>query len=119
MIKSDAGKHIKQGIDKRGRKYTRVVNNDEVKTEDKKSAKPKATKKSEPKVEEWWCKYKEYNLSKYPIGIPEDKVKVNLDGDIHSHSILKWNDPKTGKQIDAYTKEFFDRNADKEAQREY
>lgn len=112
MIKEDAGKHVKRGIDKKGRLYTRMVNNEKP-TVNKVATSIDKKPVKEAKPEEWWGEYKKYNLSKYPIGIPQDKVKVNLDGDINSHSILKWNDPKTGKQIDAYTKEFFDRNAEK------
>jgi hypothetical protein len=57
-------------------------------------------------------KFKEYKLSRLPIGIPEKDVKVNTSGDVDSHWILKWVDPKTGKQLTAYTNNFLKKNAE-------
>jgi DNA topoisomerase I len=53
-----------------------------------------------------------YKLSRLPLGIPKDKVQVNEEGDVNSHYVMKWVDPKTGKEQRAYTKEFLQKNAD-------
>lgn len=73
----------------------------------------KAEDKKQPSKakDEWWSDLKEYSLSKYPVGIPKDKVEVNIEGDVDSHWVLKWKNPSTGKTELSYTKEFLNRNA--------
>lgn len=78
------------------------------------SAIPKTTGTKE---KEWWSKYADLKLNAYPLGVPQDQVKVNTDGDIHSHAVMTWKDPKTGMVKNAYTKEFLSRNADVKWQR--
>lgn len=62
-------------------------------------------------TEQWWSKYKEYKLNAYPVNIPESEVQINDKGDINSHWVLRWTDPKTQQTKSAYSKEFLDRNA--------
>ena len=51
-----------------------------------------------------------HSLSRLPVGIPENEVEVNEDGS-KGNWILKWVDPKTGKQMTSYSKEFLQQNA--------
>jgi DNA topoisomerase IB len=60
------------------------------------------------KPEQWWKKFTKYKLSAYPVNIPEEDVTVDLSGDIHTHPVLTWNSPATGKKVYAYTKERMD-----------
>ena len=53
----------------------------------------------------WWKKYTKYKLSAYPVNIPEEDVEIDLSGDIHSHPVMTWNSPTTGKKVYSYTKE--------------
>lgn len=55
-------------------------------------------------TEQWWKKYTKYQLSVYPVNIPEDDVTVDLSGDIDSHPVMTWNSPTTGKKVYSYTK---------------
>lgn len=110
-------KHIKQGIDKRGHIYVRKVNDEQVPKASSKTPVIKLKSGSESKIKvgreaHWSDEFKKYNLNKYPVGIDKKDVTFNLEGDINSHSIMKWKDPKSGKQQDAYTKEFLQRNAE-------
>lgn len=52
----------------------------------------------EYKDDKWWNKYKKYDLSVYPTNVPEEKVKVDLSGDIDTHPVLVWDSPTTGKK---------------------
>jgi len=62
-----------------------------------------------PHIEKW----KHLNLSVYPShDIPEASVKEDVSGDIHSHAILKWKHPVSGKSMMAYTDEFVKKQAD-------
>lgn len=70
-----------------------------------------ANEKKQPKPKEWWHKFTELKLNKYPVGIPKENVTINMEGDINSHAVMKWIDPKSGKMIHVYTREFLDRNA--------
>lgn len=65
-----------------------------------------------PAVEQWWSKYKEHQLNCYPVNIDKSKVDVDVSGDVHSHWILRWKDPKSGAIKNAYSKEFLQRNAE-------
>lgn len=107
-------KHKKQGIDKRGHLYVRTVNDEQIASPKSKTPVIKLKTAPEGKKREvhWSDEFKKYNLNKYPIGIDRKDVTINLEGDINSHSIMKWKDPKSGKQQDAYTKEFLQRNAE-------
>jgi DNA topoisomerase-1 len=59
----------------------------------------------------WWSELKQYNLTKYPVGIDKESVELNIEGDINSHWVLKWKNTKTNKTELSYTKEFLNRNA--------
>src|ERR1035437_8172996 len=109
MIKA---KHIKTGIDKKGHKYTRQVNN-EVSIIKKK----KATGSTE-KVVNWLDRYAHLDLNKLPKGIPENKVEIHFKkgDDPNVRSTMSWRD-SSGKQQDAYTKEFLQRNSDEKWKR--
>jgi DNA topoisomerase-1 len=57
-------------------------------------------------------KYGKLKLNAYPpIGVDEKDVKVNTEGNIHTHAVLQWKDPKSGRTISAYTPRFMARNA--------
>lgn len=60
----------------------------------------------------WWAHLTKYKLNAYPVNIPEDQVKQDFTGDINSHFVLSWVNPKTGKVTRAYTKAFLKKNAD-------
>jgi DNA topoisomerase-1 len=55
-------------------------------------------------AEPWWKKYTKYELSVYPVNVPEKDVTVDLTGDIDTHPVLTWNSPTTGKKVYSYTK---------------
>ena len=102
-------------LDRRGKK--------EKPQDDKKSASKKPAEKKESKEEgkkevkeQWYDKYKQHNLNKYPVGIDENSVQVNTSGDVNSHWVLSWKD-KAGKVQYGYTNEFMQRNADKKWKR--
>lgn len=59
----------------------------------------------------WIEKYGKYQLNGYPTPDIKD-VQVNLKGDIHSHAVLTWYDPKLGIKKHVYTKEFMKRNTE-------
>lgn len=64
------------------------------------------------KGDKWFRDLNEkYKLSKLPIGIPKEKVTVDLKGDVNSKAIMRWTDPKSGAEVRAYTKEFMDKHA--------
>jgi DNA topoisomerase-1 len=66
--------------------------------------------KKEPNV--FIKKYGKLKLNAFPPnGVREEDVKVNLEGDIHSHTILTWKDPKSGRTVSSYTQKFLQRNA--------
>ncbi len=105
-------KHVKVALDKNGHRYMRIVNNEvSINKTDKIAG-------STEKVVNWWDKYKRFDLNKYPAGIPKDKVVVTFKegSDPNSKSIMHWRDA-SGKQQDAYTKEFLQRNADEKWKR--
>lgn len=100
-------KHLKSGVDKTGHKYTRMVNDEPIPAQKPNKPEIKVTAADKPKKEvHWSSEYHKYDLSKYPSNMDRDKVKVRLDGDIDTHAVLSWRDPKSGKQQDSYTKEF-------------
>jgi 8-oxo-dGTP pyrophosphatase MutT (NUDIX family)/DNA topoisomerase IB len=79
----------------------------------------KTTGKEAPKAvtqhatgNEWWSSFKQYSLNCYPLGIDKSKVDINETGDVNSHWILRWKDPKSGMWKNAYSKEFMNRNAE-------
>lgn len=66
--------------------------------------------KKEPSI--FIKKYGKLKLNAYPNKeVNENDVQVDLKGDIHSHCVLKWKDPKTGREVRAYTQKFLKRNA--------
>lgn len=121
MELNTAGKHIKIGIDKRGRKTRKWVNNEALESTKKLTTKKNAVLK-EAKPQEWWqSKLKHLNLSRYPVGVPESDVNILVDlNDQHqcnSRCVAKYKDPKTGVMIMLYTKEFLEKNAAKKWER--
>jgi DNA topoisomerase-1 len=68
----------------------------------------KIAKKREP---QWYDNFKKYKLNAYPVGIPQDEVKVDETGNIDTHAILTWTDPKSGATKHAYTEKFMKANA--------
>lgn len=73
----------------------------------------KVAKKEEKAKKTFW--YTDINskhkLSKLPVGIPQDQVTVDLTGDVDSKAVMRWKDPKTGKEQRAYTQEFMRKSA--------
>lgn len=110
---SHGGKLVKKiTFTKDGKKTTKWVSK-ETGEEEKKTS----TVKHNETKEEWWSEFKKYKLNAYPFNIPQDQVKINETGDIHSHWVLAWKDPKTGAIKNAYTPEFLQRNAEKKWER--
>lgn len=100
MDRTHGGKlHEKVITDRRGHKETKWVKNEDRKTS--------VTSKSP----QWWDNYKQYKLNAYPVNIPQEDVQTNTTGDINSHWVLRWTDPKTKALKTAYTHEFLQRNA--------
>jgi len=57
-------------------------------------------------------KYGKLNLNSYPpMGVNEKSVRINMEGNINTHAVMSWKDPKTGRNVNAYTKKFMDKNA--------
>lgn len=81
------------------------------------SNKPDIEMKNNFHSNEWLEKFKQYKLNAYPINVPKDQVIIDLKGDINSHAVLKWTDPKTKVVKRAYTQEFMERNAAKKWER--
>lgn len=129
MDPSHGGKLIKKIIiDKNGHKQTKwvQVNKDKPvekinKIKDKPttniSSEEVENKAVEKTDQNWWADFKKYNLNAYPIGVDKKDVEVDESGDVNSHWILRWKDPKTGKLKNSYSKEFLDRNAEYKWQR--
>lgn len=66
--------------------------------------------KKEPSV--FIKKFGKYKLNAFPpVDVKEEDVKIDLSGDIHSHAVLTWRDPKSGRSVNAYTQKFMKRNA--------
>lgn len=83
------------------------ISNPENKQE-KKQTKPKQVK---PKQVEWFSDIqKKFGINTVPIGVPEDKVKVDLS-DPNNKAIFKWKDPKTGVNKAGYSNSFMKKNA--------
>lgn len=56
-------------------------------------------------------KYGKLNLSAYPpMGVDEKDVKVNTEN-LHTHAVLQWKDPASGRTMQSYTKRFLEKNA--------
>ena len=75
------------------------------------TVKPKGKKPVGPPP--WWKPYVKYGLTKYPINIPREAVTIDLSGDIDTHAVMTWIDPKSGKKVHSYTKPFMAHNAAK------
>lgn len=58
------------------------------------------------KAAPWWKPYTQYQLTKYPVNIPQDQVTIDTAGNVNSHWVMSWTDPKSGRRVYAYTKEF-------------
>ena len=86
-----------------------VAKQKKVISETDKQSKELAKKEYEQK-NSWWQDLKKHELNAYPVNIPKKDVEIDLKGDINSHAVLSWKDPKSGKKKQAYTKEFLDRN---------
>ena len=56
--------------------------------------------------------YGKLGLNAYPPSSVEVKsVKVNTSGDINTHAVLQWKDPKSGRTVSAYTSKYIAKNA--------
>lgn len=92
-------------------------NNDDDKEKSNKkinsrSHKPKVEKRAKGSPNPFIKKYGKLKLNAFPQDdVKEEDVKVNLSGDIHSHAVLSWRDPKTGRMVNSYTSKFLKRNA--------
>lgn len=53
-----------------------------------------------------------------PADVDPNTVKVNLKGNIHSHSVLTWKHPKTGYSVHSYTIERMKKQNEKKWQRQ-
>jgi len=74
---------------------------------DKHASKPKSTVKN-PYIE----KYGKLKLNALPkANVDPNTIQEDKSGDIHSHWVLKWKDPDTGRTVAAYTRKFMERNA--------
>lgn len=74
------------------------------------SHKPKADKVGVNK--DIVAKYGKYKLNAFPPSTVDEKdVKVDLDGDINKHAVLQWKDPKSGRTVRSYTRQFLADNA--------
>ncbi len=69
-------------------------------------------KKESAERNKWIEKYSKYKLNHLPIDIPEKDVQVNTSGDVDSHWILKWVNPKNNKTQYAFTEKLLQKNAD-------
>lgn len=87
--------------------------------DDKQSpAEPPHSRSHKPKTEhigpnkEVIAKYGKYKLNAYPPeNVNEKDVIVNTNGNINTHAVLKWKDPKSGRTVNAYTQKFMEANA--------
>lgn len=119
MILNKTTKHLKIGVDKKGHRTKKWVNNDVA---EKIKPNPISKTEDQPKKSEWWQeKLKHLELTRYPVGIPESDVKILCDlnniEQCNSKCVAKYKDPKTGSTIMLYTKEFLNRNAEKKWER--
>lgn len=102
---SHGGKLIQEiHIDKRGHREKKWVSKEVNETKNQKAL-------------EWWNEFKKYKLNAYPVGVSKESVKINTNGDVDSHWVMQWKDPKTEAMKSAYTTEFLKRNADKKWER--
>jgi DNA topoisomerase-1 len=76
---------------------------------DKHAARPKkAPGEKNPFIE----KYGKFSLNAIPKAeVDPTSVEENFEGDINSHWVIKWKDPKTGRTVAAYTRKFMEKNA--------
>ena len=80
----------------------------ELKKLEKTDKKPKEKKEREP---QWYDKLNSKgDLSRLPIGIPEESVEVNKGGR-EGNWTMRWKDPKTGMTVTSYSKEFLKKNS--------
>ena len=57
-------------------------------------------------------KYGKLKLNAFPPeGVDVKSVKVNVEGNIHTHAVLQWKDPKSGRTVSSYTQKFMAKNA--------
>jgi len=74
--------------------------------------KKKPTKRKAPSENPFIRKYGKLKLNAFPpIGVDEKSVKVNTSGNIHTHAVLQWKDPKSGRTVSSYTQKFMQKNA--------
>jgi 8-oxo-dGTP pyrophosphatase MutT (NUDIX family) len=103
---SHGGKLVKKMITDHNGKVTSKWVSKETGEEPVKEKKEKAAP-----TPQWFDSFKKYQLNCYPLNIDKTSVEINTSGDVHSHWIMKWKDPKSGMIKNAYSKEFMDRNA--------
>lgn len=105
-----SGKGVESGKSEQ-KKESKIVD----KTEKTIKTKGRADKSNptREKKEQWYdAIVSRHKLNRLPVNILQSEVKVD-ESDPLNHWIMQWKDPKTGKQMNAYTKEFLDRNAEK------
>jgi len=77
-----------------------------------KKKKKKKAKKKKVITNPFIKKYGKLKLNAFPPeGVDEKSVKVNIEGNIHTHAVLQWKDPKSGRTVSSYTNKFMEKNA--------
>lgn len=73
---------------------------------------------TQPKVDDSWVEEykKKFILNRYPVGIEKKDVTINTE-DTDRHWVMTWTDPKSGRSVRAYTREFLKRNAQQKWER--
>lgn len=57
------------------------------------------------------AKYGKLRLNAYPEDVNPKTVKVDTSGDINTHAVMTWKDPKSGRTVKSYTQAFMKANA--------
>jgi DNA topoisomerase IB len=77
-----------------------------------------AVKKEKPQREPRWFDYLlPLKLTTYPFNVPQSEVTVDTTGNVNSHWVLRWKDPKTGRTVTSYTSDFMAKNKAKNRER--
>lgn len=104
LRKEGEGKHAKYiYADNKGSEHS-VTEEEHTKRQE---VQPKQKKEREP---QWYDDInKKYQPNRLPIGVPKEKVQINESKE--GNWLMKWDDPKTGMQLTAYSKAFLKKNA--------
>lgn len=106
----------KFGIDKNGnRTHKKVIANKPVSNAKETPTKVKQVNPKEPAKPQWYDSMSGLGLTRLPVGIPKEDVKIHVDitnpTELHTKCVMSWKDPKSGRVVMIYTKEFLNRNA--------